>query len=237
MIPPSCINAIKSFNKRTGANDFEIAEAEKKLELLARELDNLKQQKKEAEQRLRELLPELEEIDHYILRTKKGQQFKSRDAISKEKENCRVAARTGAEQIKMQLNDPEFGGGFRFTYEDGSNTLFDFRQQPLAVIIDSQSAALVEQKEVINERTRELFKKIIMTDLMQYLRGHVGELDLMIRRINTLLKDRSFGGQRYRFRIRPLDQFKHLITIIKKLSPFDPAAEKELETFFDDHLF
>lgn len=74
-----------------------------------------------------------------------------------------------------------------------------------------------------------------MTDLMQYLRGHVGELDQMIRRINSLLRDRSFGGQRYSFKIRPIEQYKRLIHIIKKFSPFDPTAEKELGEFFADH--
>ena len=98
--------------------------------------------------------------------------------------------------------------------------------------IDQQTAALAEQQEVIIDRTRELFKKIIMTDLMNYLRGHVGEMEHMVRRINTLLKTRSFGGQRYSFTIRPLDGYKRLINIIKKISPFDPKGETELESFF-----
>ncbi len=225
----------ENLNRKTGGDEREIEQLRQKLEQLVEELKVLEHQKSEAEHKLLKVLPDVQDIDHFILKTKKGQQFKTSDAIRKEKENSRVAARSGAEQVRMQLNNPEFGGGFRFTYEEGSNELFDFRQQSLAVIIAHQSTALVEQKEVINERTRELFKKIIMTDLMQYLRGHVFELDQMIRRINTLLSDRYFGGQRYRFRLHPLDQFKRLITIIKKISPFDPAAEKELEAFFDDH--
>lgn len=188
----------------------------------------------ETEDLLQKLLPDTD-IAHYILRTKKGHQFKSKEAIAKEIENCRVAERTGVEKIKMQLNDPEFGGAFRFSYEEQENELYDFRQQKINALIKRQTTALDEQKEVISERTRELFKKIIMTDLMQYLRAHVGELDQMIRRINTLLRDRSFGGQRYSFKIRPLDQYKRLIHIIKKFSPFDPAVEKELEEFFGDH--
>jgi hypothetical protein len=133
------------------------------------------------------------------------------------------------------VNDPEFGGGFRFHYESDTNELRDFRQQDLPSIIQQQSDALTEQKDVINDRTRKLFKQIIMTDLLDYLREHVGELDQMIRRINTRLGQRSFGGQRYRFRLRPLNQYKRLITIIKQISSFDPLAEKELETFFSDN--
>jgi hypothetical protein len=60
-------------------------------------------------------------------------------------------------------------------------------------------------------------------------------MENMVRRINTLLRDRSFGGQRYSFKIRPLDEFKGLINIIRNFSPFDPAGEQELEAFFEDH--
>ena len=111
-------------------------------------------------------------------------------------------------------------GFFRFNYEEKPNQLYDYRQQALPVIIDLQTAALTEQQEVINDRTRELFKKIIMTDLMNYLRGHVGEMEHMVRRINTLLKTRSFGGQRYSFTIRPLDEYKRLIQYHQEDQPF-----------------
>lgn len=219
---------------KLGGEKIIIQGLRQKWNTLAASVSELSRQSVETENVLQKFLPETD-ITHYILKTKKGQQFKTKEAIVKEIENCRVAERTGVEKIKMQLNDPEFGGAFRFSYEEKENELYDFRQQKIRALIKLQTTALDEQKEVISERTRELFKKIIMTDLMQYLRAHVGELDQMIRRINTLLRDRSFGGQRYSFKIRPLDQYKRLIHIIKKFSPFDPAAEKELEEFFGDH--
>ena len=221
--------------EKTGADKHALQQLKMQLQQLSAELISFGEQKTATEEQLRQILPDVDDLGRYILKTRKGQQFRTRDAVRKERERSRDAALAGAVQIKEKLNDPEFGGGFRFAYDEENNELLDFRQQPLSLIVEQQSTALAEQKEVINERTRELFKKIIMTDLMQYLRAHVGELDQMIRRINTLLKERSFGGQRYRFRIQPLDQFQHLITIIKKISPFDPTAEKELETFFDDH--
>jgi len=187
------------------------------------------------ETKLREILPDVEDIAHYVLKSKKGQQFKTSEAIEKERNNSAIAVGTGANQIRAKVNDPEFGGGFRFHYEEDENELRDFRQQPLTAIIEQQATALAGQKEVINDRTRKLFKQIIMTDLLDYLREHVGELDQMIRRINTRLGQRSFGGQRYRFRLRPLAQYKRLIVIIKQISSFDPLAEKELVTFFSDN--
>ena len=226
---------IRELNQKIGGDERELAQLQERVEKLVIKLTQSEQQKEETETKLRETLPDLEDVAHYVLRSKKGQQFKTSEAIEKERNNSAIAVGTGANQIRAKVNDPEFGGGFRFHYEEDENELRDFRQQTLAAIIEQQSTILTDQKEVINDSTRKLFKQIIMTDLLDYLREHVGELDQMIRRINTRLGQRSFGGQRYRFRLRPLAQYKRLITIIKQISSFDPLAEKELKTFFADN--
>ena len=176
-----------TLKNKIGGDERDIKILQQKHQTLAQDIDNLSRQLQTVESILRKILPEIDDLSHYILKTKKGQQFKSIDSITKERETCRVTALTGVEKIKMQLNNPEFGGAFRFSYEEEENELYDFRQQQLTSLINQQTTALAEQQEVISERTRELFKKIIMTDLMQYLRGHVWELEQMIHRINTLL--------------------------------------------------
>ncbi len=218
-----------------GGDRREISQLEQTIASIRKERLSLTKQKEASEQKLRETLAPGTDPAHYILRTRKGQQFRSWQSIQKEIENCRIALGTGVNNLRAQLNDPEFGGAFRFTYDEEKNQLYDYRQQAIQAIVDQQTTALHEQQEVINDRTRELFKKIIMTDLMQYLRGHVGEMEKMVSRINTRLRNRSFGGQQYSFKIRPLDEFKRLINIIKKISPFNPAGEQELEAFFEDH--
>jgi len=240
------INRVKNDLKKTrdrkevlllqeGKYQLEAEQLEQTITAIDRDSVTLNEKKQTVEENLRAMLERGVDPAHYILKTRKGQQFKSVDAISKESENCRVTKATLINELKLKINDPEFGGVFRFNYEEEQNQLYDYRQQLLSVILDQQTAALAEQQEVINDRTRELFKKIIMTDLMNYLRGHVGEMEHMVRRINTLLKTRSFGGQRYSFTIRPLDEYKRLINIIKKINPFDPKGETELESFFADN--
>lgn len=229
------LNESDELKETIGGDRREIDQLKQAIESIHKDHLLLTEQKEALEQKLRETLEPGTDPAHYILKTKKGQQFRSRDSIQNEIENCRVALGTGVNTLKTQLNDPEFGGAFRFTYDEEQNQLYDYRQQAIQAILAQQTTALHEQQEVINDRTRELFKKIIMTDLMQYLRGHVGEMEKMVKRINTLLRSRSFGGQQYSFTIRPLDEFKRLINIIKKISPFDPAGEQELEAFFADH--
>ncbi len=224
-----------ALNKKIGGDERETQQFEQNITSLQQECISLTERKDAAELKVQATLEPGTDPAHYILKTKKGQQFRSQDAIQKEIENCRVALGTGVNNLKIQVNDPEFGGAFRFTYDAEQNQLYDYRQQTIQTILDQQTKALHEQQQVINDRTRELFKKIIMTDLMQYLRSHVGEMEKMVHRINTKLRNRSFGGQQYSFKIRPLDEFKRLINIIKKISPFDPAGEHELEAFFEDH--
>jgi len=224
-----------SLMRQEGKYQLEVEQFEQTIADIDRDSLTLNEQKQTVEEHLIAQLEPGIDPAHYILKTRKGQQFKSVDAIAKERENCRVAKATAIIELKIKINDPEFGGVFRFNYEEKPNQLYDYRQQALPAILDQQTAALAEQQEVINDRTRELFKKIIMTDLMNYLRGHVGEMEHMVRRINTMLKTRSFGGQRYSFTIRPLDEYKRLINIIKKINPFDPKDETELESFFADN--
>lgn len=228
-------NNIRSINQRIGGDERDISQLQERLQAAAVKRKASEENFKQIEEKLRRILPDGNDIAHYVLKSKKGQQFKSREAIEKEKTHSEVEARSGSNMIREKVNDPEFGGAFRFLYEEEENKLYDYRQQSLPDIIAHQSATLAEQQEVISEDTRKLFNQIIMTDLLDYLRDHVGDLDRMVRRINRRLGERSFGGQRYRFRLRAIDQFKRLIHIITKKTSFDPAAEKEMEAFFADN--
>jgi len=226
---------ISALDTRRGEINNAIQEDEKQIsEFIARQRE-ARAAGDGCEQRLRLLLPDIADLRHYILRTRKGFQFKTIESVRKEKEVCEKAIVENRTVLKERLNDPEFGATFRFTYEEESNELYDFRSRRLSEIIDWQGAEIAEQKEVINDQTKELFRKIIMTELVNYLRTHVSDLDRMMRRIRNLLGRRSFGGQQYRFKIKPLKKYRRLVAVIKKFSPFDPAAEEELKHFFEDH--
>lgn len=226
---------IQNINQRIGGDERDISQLQERLKAVGAKLKEFKESLKQIEEKLRQLLPNVDDIAHYVLKSKKGQQFKSREAIEKERTHSEVEAKSGSNMIREKVNDAEFGGAFRFLYEEKENKLYDYRQQSLPDIISHQSTTLAEQQEVISEDTRKLFNQIIMTDLLDYLRDHVGDLDRMVRRINRRLGERSFGGQRYRFRLRAINQFKRLIHIITKKTSFDPAAEKEMEAFFADN--
>ena len=181
-------------------------------------------------------LPDIDDVEHYVLRVKTGGQFTSSEAIDKKCQDAeRSAMRLVVELKGVKLQDPEFEAGFRFTYDAELNEVRDFRALPLSVILPEQEKTMEEQQELLGEHTRKLFKKIIMGDLMSYLRGHVSGLKQMIKLINSRLSKRSFGGQRYQFRVTPLPEFRRLVDIVKNYSSFDPDADNEVIHFFEDH--
>ncbi len=190
--------------------------------------------RQESERLLFALLPAVEDLSHYVLRTKKGFQFKTIESVQKERRQAEETITENRSVLKERLNDPAFGSSFRFAYEEQDNLLVDYRSRNLAEILRRQGEEITEQREIINERTKELFRKIIMTELVNYLRTHVDDLERMMRKIGNLLNRRVFGSQQYRFRITPRENFQQLVAVIKKFSPFDPAAEEALRHFFED---
>jgi energy-coupling factor transporter ATP-binding protein EcfA2 len=223
-------------NQEIGAIKDSGARLTKRAEQLRREAMDIRRELEEKEALIKARLPEISDVAYYVLKTKTGQQFSSYEAVFKKRAE---AEKEALELIltlkKVQLNDPEFGAALRFSYHEEENEVRDFRARPLPEVLKEQELAVKEQQAIINDRTIGLFKKIIMTDLMNYLRNHVSSLEQMIRSINNLLSRRSFGGQRYRFRVRPLPEYRRLVEIVKKHSLVDPEAEEEIIQFFKDH--
>ncbi len=228
-------DTIDQANKELGSILEKIKERAAQKNQRIKQAETLQMQLADKETSLAALLAEDTDIAYYVLKSKTGHRFTSSEAIAKKWRDADRQAIQLIEELKVKINDPRFGAAFRFYYEKADNEVRDFRSRLISDILPEQEQATREQQELINDHTRELFKRIIMTDLMNYLRSHVSSLELMMRNINSLLQERSFGGQQYRFRVRPLDTYKQLIQVIKKFSSFDPEAEKEVRHFFEDH--
>ncbi|NOQ46805.1 MAG: hypothetical protein GQ559_09070, partial [Desulfobulbaceae bacterium] len=226
---------INNQNKQLGALEGDIKQSKKRQTLLEKEAEELQLELSKKTEELASRLPDIKDIAYYVLKTKTGQQFTSSEAISTKRREADRQAISLIPELKVKLNDPRFGAAFRFSYEEAENQVHDFRGRLLSDILPEQEQAVREQQELINDHTRALFTKIMMTDLMNYLRSHVSSLEQMMRTINSKLANRSFGGQHYRFRVRPLDNYQRLVEVVKKYSPFDPEADREVRHFFEDH--
>ena len=222
-------------NKQLGAIENQLqglGERESKLAAEQRETLVALEQMTEA---LHASCPEVLDIGKQIL-----DEFRARNVASlevAESEQSRLA-RQQAEyigELRERLKHPEYSAVFAFSYDDGSTELLDRGSHTIGELTEDLHQAIAEQREVINEKTYELFRKIIMEGLLAFLKTHVARLNEMIKRINGLLADREFGRSHYRFQLKEIDKYKRLLEIVRSFNPFDTGGEEELREFFEDH--
>jgi hypothetical protein len=177
----------------------------------------------------------VESVPYYVLRTWRGQQFGSvenvRDALEQAKQE--EAQFTG--RLREKLSHPIYGAVFAFTYDQATNLLLDRYLSPISEVVAAGQRQIDEQREVINERTRELIRNIIMGDLFTELKGSVRKLREMVNKINHQLKGRVFGSTHYRFRLEEEKRYRGLLQVIERYNPLDPSAQQELEAFLELH--
>ena len=154
------------------------------------------------------------------------------DAASRA-EKARLKAGELRAALKLKINELH-GVSYGFAYDEDANELFSRDGVTAAQVEENLSKSLNEQHEIINEQTSELFKQIIMNQMIRALEEKVHGLEQMVRDINALLKNRHFGSNSYRIRIRPREEYERLLRIIKGFSEYNPDLQEELENFFQE---
>lgn len=140
-----------------------------------------------------------------------------------------------AEKIALGIRDEHHAATFNFAYDREANRLLDRRNRPVADVVEDLDRRVGEQRELINEQTRELFRKLVMGELFGHLRAKVDTLDQMVRDINHQLAKRSFGTSRYSFQLRPVDRFHRLVELVRTHNPWRTEKdEDELRRLFED---
>ena len=136
-------------------------------------------------------------------------------------------------RLHERIRDKELGMQYNFTYYDEDNMLVDRQGRSVYDIHKQYELDIKDMQEVINEKTSELFKKIIMDDLVRFLKERINHVEEMEKNVNEILKRRQFGNNQYYLKIRPADKYKNLVKIIKTYSPLNSETEKELKDFFE----
>lgn len=159
----------------------------------------------------------------------------SRSALLATAEAQTRTADVTAEKIRNTVIQNE-GIAFGFVYEETTNALTDRRGRFLSDVLQDTSRLLHEQEELINEQTLKLFRQLVMDNLVGALQRHVLRLNEMSRRIGKLLKDRTFGNNRYAFTITPVENRKRLYDLISNYRALDrEQTEGDLRAFIEDH--
>lgn len=180
--------------------------------------------------------PEIEDLDDYVLRECGGARIETLEEAQTELERAGNEATAAAAKVQERIRDARFGPAFVFAYEQSANQLLDRRQRPVAAIVEALGKQVAEQRELINERTRELFRKLIVGELLTHLRERIEVMRQMVRRINRQLEKRSFGANAYRFELHSVERYAQLVKLVEKYNPWQAdLGENELRQFFDDH--
>lgn len=179
--------------------------------------------------------PEITDISHYILRTKLGAAFKNADSIESAIRDAQRRESTAIGALNEKLRDPVFGALYGFGYNEDDNLLTDRRERLIGELAASERAAIDEQRQVINEKTAELFKKIIVNEMVTFFARHLSRLEQMVRTINDLLSLRTFGTTRYRLELKKEERFAPFIDAVRKFNPFSSGSGEALRQFIDDH--
>jgi len=121
-------------------------------------------------------------------------------------------------------------------YDEALNTLTDRRGRAVTDVQAATAQELSEQEELISEQTLRLFRQLVMDNLVSKLQSSVLRLQDMSRRIGQLLKQRSFGNNRYAFSITPLESCRRLCELVTHYRSLDPEkTEADLRAFIEDH--
>lgn len=219
--------------KQHGAIGQQMTACRNRREALRADLSSEAEAAQAIEKLLQPFAQGVESVEYYVLRTWRGQQFESVENVQAELDRV---GRDEAEKIgtlRERLGHPTYGASHGFAYDAASNHLADRHMSPIREVVIAGQRRIDEQREVINERTRELIRNIIMGDLFAELKADVHKLRDMVRKINYQLGGRVFGSNRYRFRLEEEKRYRELLKVVEHYNPFDPAAQEELERFLE----
>ena len=175
-------------------------------------------------------------LPDYVLRIRKGQQFKTLESVRKAEAEANRNETDTMARLDERMKDPVLGATYGFYYERPENRLRDRRGQLLGDVSVQLQQQLAGQREVINEHTHELFQKIIMAELVDFLKRHVIRLEDMTKKVNYVLAERAFGGKRYRLHLAPSPSHKRILEIVRSFNHFETTVtEEKMKEFFADH--
>ena len=184
---------------------------------------------------LRERNPEAGDVEEMVAK-RCGHAFNDHLEVAQALEDLSRTEGTRIGELMAALQHPLFGSVFGFDYDAETNRLVDRRNVAVADLAAVQRRGIEEQREIINQKTRDLFRRLIVEDLLTFLNRYVRELRDMVKRINRLLADREFGRVGYRFQIKEVDRYKRLIDIVEHYNPFEAEKTAEdIRQFFEDH--
>ena len=148
-----------------------------------------------------------------------------------------LAKDAGAAEAKIdqRIRDPR-GETYAFSFDKASNAIADRRGTPLAGVIEEETRKLNELHGVFDQKSREVFERIFMGEVMRRLYGDLMRITELTGRIQRKLFGRRFGSNRYAFSITPVPEYERFVELVRKGYALDAGTEKdELREYLGQH--
>jgi len=148
-----------------------------------------------------------------------------------------LAKDAGAAEAKIdqRIRDPR-GETYAFSFDKAANAIADRRGTPLAGVIEEEKRKLKELHGVFDQKSREVFERIFMGEVMRRLYCDLMRITELTGRIQRKLSGRRFGSNRYAFSITPVPEYERFVELVRKGDALGAGTEKdELREYLGQH--
>ena len=139
-----------------------------------------------------------------------------------------LAKDAGAAEAKIEskVRDQK-GEAYAFSFDRAANRITDRRGSPLAEVLTDETRRLEELRGVLDQKSREVFERIFMGEVMRRLYLDLMRITDLTGRIQRKLAGRRFGSNRYAFAITPVPEYEHFVELVRKGYALDAGEDKD----------
>lgn len=134
--------------------------------------------------------------------------------------------RVTANNIEHRVRDPR-GEAYSFVFDAVQNRLTDRRGTELAAVLADERHRLEELRGAINRKSREVFERIFMGEVMQRLYIDLMRLEDLVGRVQRQLSGRRFGSSRYAFSLQPVPEYEGFVRLVRRGYQMDAEGGKD----------
>ena len=128
------------------------------------------------------------------------------------------------------------GETYAFGFDVATNTIADRRGTRLSEVIEDETRRLEELRSVIDRKSREVFERIFMGEVMRRLCMDLMQIEGLVGRIQRMLAGRRFGSSRYAFAVTPVPEYETFVRLVRKGHLLDASDDKdELRAYLEEH--
>ncbi len=180
------------------------------------------------------------ELTHYVRVTQRGDTFRSVETLRQRIADVRRTTEAASDELERDgsrgVRCLAYASRFGLVYDRTRNHIEDRRSQPIAGVLAELERSILDQRSVINERTRELMDTLVMGELARHLQGQIHHLYETIKGINRVLGGLRFGPSEYQFQVTPRADRTELVELVRRLSILDEDSRRQFRAWIDARL-